>query len=170
MQTRTLFGIIAILLAVSVLASTVSAYYYYEYSHEVSVNASNKSELNYLLTKENLTLSANLLIDYGNGTLHWYNSTIIQPDENMYVGTVVATGGNVNATYYPQYQEHFVTAINGVAQTSQVTWSNWLFNDTTKSWTVPLVGPDLVVMQNASSYAWTYCGYNSTTYLPTCTP
>jgi hypothetical protein len=53
--------------------------------------------------------SADVLMDFGNGTRLWYNDTQVQPGWNMYVETVVLTHGDLQAQWYPDYQEHLIT-------------------------------------------------------------
>lgn len=113
-------------------------------------------------------LSANLLVDFGNSTYRWENNTAIQAGWNAYTFTLIATSGQVNATWYPQYGEHFVTGIEGVPQTSTEFWFLWSYDG--GAWQLSQTGPDQVTVLNGTSIAWTLCAENMTTYLPTCTP
>jgi hypothetical protein len=115
-------------------------------------------------------LNADILIYFDNGTADWYNNTSIQPSWNFYDATLVVTGGNVVATWYPEYSSHYVTAIDGVSNDNakNTYWFLWTYN-ATSSWQSAQVGPDELPMYNGSVYAWTYCGENSQ-YVPTCTP
>ncbi len=116
-------------------------------------------------------LTSDILIDFGNGTYDWFNNTSVQPGWNFYVATLVVTGGNVNATWYPQYSEHFITGIDGVLNNNAQNeyWFLWTYN-ATSSWQVAQVGADQLMMYNGSVYAWTYCAENTATYAPECTP
>jgi hypothetical protein len=113
-------------------------------------------------------LTSNILIDFGNGTSDWFNNTSVEPQWNLYVASLVITHGNLNATYYPAYSEHFVTGIDGVQNSNTKFWFLWTYNSTS-SWQVAQVGPDLLPTYNGSVYAWTYCGEDQN-YNPTCTP
>ena len=112
--------------------------------------------------------SADILVDFGNGTLHWYNNTQIQPGWNMYVTTVVLSGGNLQARWDPQYQEHFITGIDGISNSGSTYWFLWTYNSTAR-WQVAQVGADDLPVYNASVFAWTYCGVTPS-YVPTCAP
>ncbi len=112
--------------------------------------------------------TANILFDFGNGTRHWYNSTEIQPGWNMYIATVVLTNGNLQAQWYPQYQEHFVSGIGGVSNSKTMFWFLWTYNKTA-SWQTAQVGADNLPVYNGSVFAWTFCGETSS-YAPTCKP
>jgi hypothetical protein len=112
--------------------------------------------------------AADILIDFGNGTRLWYNGTRVQPGWNMYVETVVLSHGDLQAQWYPDYQEHLVTGIDGVSDSQTMSWFLWTYNETA-SWQTSQVGADLLPVYNGSVFAWTYCG-ESASYAPECTP
>jgi len=112
--------------------------------------------------------AADILIDFGNGTRLWFNDTKVQPGWNAYVETVVLSHGDLQAQWYPVYQEHFLTGIDGVSDSQTMSWFLWTYNKTA-SWQTSQVGADLLPVYNGSVIAWTYCG-QTTTYAPECTP
>ena len=123
------------------------------------------------LRPENASLyAANVVIDFGNGTRAWYNGTSAQPGWNLYILTLVLASGRVDAQWYPQYGEHFVTGIDGVASSpaSNTGWFFWERNAT--GWQSPQVGADYLNVYNGSTFAWTYCQYDQATFAPLCTP
>ena len=101
--------------------------------------------------------SADILLDFGNGTRLWYNNSQIQPGWNLYTATVVMTRGNMQATWYPAFGEHLVNAIDGVSGTRTNYWSIWTYNSTTL-WQKAQVGADLIPVYDGSVLGWTYCG------------
>lgn len=112
-------------------------------------------------------LTANLVVVFGNSSYVWSNDTSIQAGWNGYLFTVIATNGEVNATWYPQYGEHLVTGIDGASQTSTQFWWFWNYNGT--AWQLAQTGSDETPILNGTSVAWTLCPENSN-FLPTCTP
>ena len=110
-------------------------------------------------------LSANFLIDFGNGSRVWYNDTSTQPGWNLYIATLVITDGNVNATWYPSYGEHLVNGILGKTSSGSRFWFAWSLADS--KWELSSTGADQVTIYNGSSYAWSLCDTNSS-FLPTC--
>ena len=112
--------------------------------------------------------SADVLIDFGNGTRLWYNDTEVQPGWNAYVETVVLSHGDLKALWYPEFQEHLVSSIDGVSDSPTMSWFLWTYNETA-SWQASPVGADLVPVDNGSVLAWTYCGENAS-YAPECIP
>lgn len=112
--------------------------------------------------------AADILFDFGNGTRIWYNDTSVQPGWNMYTETVVLTHGNLQAQWYPSFQEHLVSGIDGVTSTANKSWFLWTFNSTS-SWQEAQVGADDLTVYNGSVFAWTFCPVSSS-YAPECTP
>jgi hypothetical protein len=157
-------------LAGLLISSTFAVFYLFQYNHAQSNANVYLTELKSVVP----TQDTKILIDFGNGTLRWSNDTQVPTGANTYVATVIATHGAVNATLYPpltpgQSAEHFVTGIYNVPQTPQKSWFIWTYNDTAR-WQVAQVGPDALVASNGSIFAWTFCGYNAQTYVPSCTP
>jgi hypothetical protein len=109
---------------------------------------------------------ANIYVNYGNGSAHWYNITY-QPGWNLYIATLVALKGNIDAVYYPSYGEHFVTGIAGVENNQTASWFLWVYNGT---WQIANVGADDITVSNGNDYAWTFCTYNPVTYQSNCYP
>lgn len=112
--------------------------------------------------------AADILIDFGNGTRDWFNDTRVQPGWNMYTETVVLSHGDLTAEWYPQYGEHFVSAIDGVSNSATNFWFLWTYNSTA-SWKTAPVGADDLPVYNGSVFAWTFCG-ETASYAPECTP
>jgi len=114
------------------------------------------------------TYSVDLLIDFENGTTLWYNNTAVQPGWNGYTITVVALKGDVASVWYPAFGEHLVTGLDGVNSGASTSWFFWERSGSV--WQLTPSGADDVQVTNGTDYAWTVCGYNSSTYLPTCVP
>ena len=112
--------------------------------------------------------TTNVLLDFGNGTRQWYNNTQVQPGWNMYIETVVITKGNMQAIWYPQYQEHLVSVIEGIPNSKGESWWLWVHNETA-GWQAAQVGADMLPVYNGSVFAWTYCG-STPDFTPTCKP
>ena len=113
-----------------------------------------------------LFYQVDILVDYGNGTRRWINSTQVQPGWNGYVDTLVAFNGMVQATWYPDYGEHIITGLQGVSDTSSQDWFLLTYNRTA-SWQLAQVGVDEIPIVNGTAFAWLFCSANSN-YLPTC--
>jgi hypothetical protein len=114
-----------------------------------------------------LVYGVHLILNFGNGTRRWYNDSTAQPGWNGYVVSLVLLKGNVQATWYPQYGEHFVTGLDGIPQTTSESWFVWEFSG--GGWTVSQSGADQIPIDNGTVLAWTFCGYDAS-YNPTCSP
>ena len=114
-----------------------------------------------------LAYGVHMLVDYGNGTRHWYNDSSSQPGWNAYVLTLVLFDGNVQATWYPQFGEHFVTGVNGVTGTESESWFVWEHGS--QGWSASPTGADGIHIHNGTVFAWTLCGYDAS-FNPACTP
>jgi len=114
-----------------------------------------------------LVYDVDLLVDFGNGSLKWFNDSAAQPGWNGYLTTLVLLKGDVQAGWYPQYGEHFVTGLDGVSQTSSNYWGVWQFEG--GKWSYLQTGADLLDVRNGTTMAWALCGLDAS-YYPTCTP
>jgi len=169
-STKTLYTTMVILTAGLLLSATLAGFYAFQYN-QAQANAST-----YLAELKSVqpTQETDILLDFGNGTLVWHNDTEVPTGANAYVATVLAARGEVNATLYPplapgESSEHFVTGIDGVQNTAQQSWFLWTYNSTAH-WQVAQTGADLLPAISGSVFGWTYCSYNSSTYVPSCTP
>jgi len=154
--SRTFQGIIFILVLATLLSSVTAAYYYSRYTQAEAENATYAQQLRQLGAK----YVSHILFDFGNGTRIWSNDTEIQPGWSLYVATEVITGGHLNATYYPEYSSHLVTAIYNKGDAGNNYWGIWTFIPTNSSWQMAVVGSDELRVNNGSVFAWTY-GPNS---------
>lgn len=165
-NTRTLYTVIVVLLAGMLIASSVAALYVYKY--DTAQNNANVY-LSELRSSSSSVQTTSILLDFGNGTVTWHNDTQVQPGTNLYTATVIVAGGNVNATWYPQYGEHYVTGIDNVENSATESWFLWTHNGSA-TWQVASTGADLYQASDGTLYAWTFCNYNATSYEPDCTP
>jgi hypothetical protein len=166
----TFYGVVAVLVALLLVSTSLALAYYSQYQQEVTLNAHDKVELQHLISKYGAVLESSLYFDFGNGTQHWYNGTQVQPGWNFYTLTLAVTNGNVNATCCA-FGSHFVTGIDGIQNqaSKDKSWFNWTWNSTS-SWQLAQVGADQLGVYNDSVFAWMYCSYDPTTYAPACSP
>lgn len=152
-------------LAVANLNTSIPAYL--TASHELSSLWASYQDLVKAGGGKPLAYQVHLLVDYGNGTRQWYNDTMVQPGWNGYVVSLVLLDGDLQATWYPQFGEHFVTGVNGVPGTSSESWFVWEYSG--GAWSLASSGADLIQTHNGTAIAWTLCGYDSS-FNPTCEP
>jgi hypothetical protein len=166
----TFYGVVVVLVVLLLFTSTLAAIYYSQYQQEVAANNKNVAELQRMVSKYGDVLTSDILIDFGNGTGHWYNGTQVQPGWNLYTVTLAVTNGNVNATCCA-FGSHFVTGIDGVQNlpSEDKSWFNWTYNSTSL-WQLANAGADQIQVFNGSVFGWTYCAYDPNTYAPNCSP
>lgn len=140
------------------MVAQVGAYYYLQMSYggtlstsSVQCNSSNGSSTGTSL------VGTNTLINYGNGTMQWYNETAIPSSWNAYTLTMYLAKCNVQAKFYgPPLNEHLVTGINGVSNHGSFSWSIWVFCQHTNAWAYSQVGVDLIALTNGQTLGWAY--------------
>lgn len=135
MQRRTFIFVSLGLLVWALVASLVGAYYYSSYSD--------------LLQKTGTPIHVNLGINYGNGTVHWFNNTEARSGDTMLDVTKQVT--EVNYTSYPTGA--FVTAIDNVEQTAAKSWIWWTWTEQF-GWSLSSVGSDKYVLGDNETAYW----------------
>jgi hypothetical protein len=111
--------------------------------------------------------SASMTLDFGNGTKRSFTDREIQPGWNAYVATLVILNGSVRAAWYPEFQEHYVTGIEGVFAGQSTAWFVWSLNGT--RWDLASTGADAIQVHNGTALTWTLCRYDQS-FKPTCSP
>ncbi len=102
------------------------------------------------------SVSVNLLINYGNGTLEWHNEATVPDNFNAYNLTLAATSGDIEAVYFSSFGSHFVYLIKGVGCpgifTCETAWGLWILNGV--CWELAPVGPDQMMVSDGRTFAW----------------
>ena len=110
-----------------------------------------------LATSGPSTTSVNVLLNYGNGTLVWYNQTSVPSSWNFFNVTELVTRGNLGAVFFASFGSHFVYSVNGVGcPTSNIfcdeAWGFWTLSGV--CWDLPFVGVDMIPVSQATTVAW----------------
>jgi hypothetical protein len=153
-----MFYLVLGLIAVLLVVAQVGAYYYLHtsYGGTLSTSSAQCSSSNGSSTGTNV-VQTNTLINYGNGTVRWYNETNIPATWNFYQLTLHLANGNVEAQCYgPPYNEHYVTGINNVNDRSPFYWTVWIFCQNQNAWSTSPVGVDLIRLSDGQTLAWAY--------------
>lgn len=113
-------------------------------------------EKDYKLLNDELsdyTIQVDLMIDYGNGTIEWFNGTRIQTGANLWDLTEETC--SIESTQYEFGA--FITAINGLDADDAHYWS-WS-EYTTEGWSMGMVGADQYNLHDGYIVAWIYTGF-----------
>jgi hypothetical protein len=140
-----------------IISIQASAYYYFQKSYPAvskTPNACSYSTTSSVSGSNSVEMNA--LLNYGNGTLQWYNQTV-PSSWNSYELTLHITRCNVESDFYgAPLNEHFVRAINGVINNNGFSWALWTFCQKNSAWMYSHVGADLVQLSNGKSIGWVY--------------
>lgn len=152
MKRRTFVFMALGLLVWAIMASLVSAYYYYSY--------------NDLYTKTRKeTILVNLGINYGNGTIQWHNQTEARSGDTLLDITL-----QVAEVYYEtSAYGAFVKAINGVSQPTTKSWIWWTWTQQS-GWESGPVGCDAYVLGDNEVVYWYFEEVSPPTYVPSPPP
>lgn len=115
--------IVLTLLICMVVEAGFLGYYYMQYTQVIN-------------DLKGISIRVNLLIDYGNGTRAWSNSTLLPLG-----ATVINATEKVARVEYDIYgTDAFVTSINGVKQnmTKNMFWTWWYWDKNDRRW---ILGP-----------------------------
>ncbi len=125
------------------------------------LSASEEKYKNIIESLDNLSYNIDLLMNYGNGTKIWHNNTRVPLGFNLFNATVLITEGRMEATYYPQFQSHFINSINGVGKGEDPdkrtwAWISWHFIEETGRWEAYDVSADMAFLKDGDKIAWYY--------------
>lgn len=109
------------------------------------------------LIGENTTIKVNLCIDYGNGTVTWYN---VSATPGMSLFDLTQQVAQIEYDYYPTMEPGHVLmkTINGVASlpSDLKYWFWYYWDDTTNQWVLGQVGCDAWTLRDNGTYKWVY--------------
>lgn len=126
------------------ITACLAGYYYIEYQNIKTL----------MEQYEAVTLRVNLCINYGNGTILWYNKTIVPFGYDLLNATrLIAT---ISSTYWSAYEASFVDAINGIPNTHSYYWM-WLYwEENENTWKYGQVGADCHILKPNEMIMWRY--------------
>ena len=104
-------------------------------------------------------MNVDLGIDYGNGTMHWYNvsvsrgATLFDLTRNLTM---------IDYSYYSAMQpgHALVNSINGVAPSDGKYWFWYYWDDTKNVWIAGQIGCDAWVLKGSGVYKWVYTAWS----------
>ncbi len=135
------------LFVVTTILAAYSAFYYYG---QAQTYRDNYDKLSKDMT--GLTMYVSMKLDYGNGTVRWFNGTRVPLNSTV----LTATKLSVLTEYQVSSLGSYVTALDGVNGDAHHYWG-WSYWDTTKkSWIMGPVGSDAWALHDGDLYSWTY--------------
>ena len=103
------------------------------------------------------SVPVSMLIDYGNGTLVWFNRTVVPSTWNFYNVTVLDTNGELASLFFASFGSHFVYQIHGIGcPTSNPfcdsSWGLWVLQGS--CWTLATSGVDQIQVSHDATVGW----------------
>lgn len=136
----------AALLCTTIAAGGFALNYYYK-------NTVLESSYQKLLVElEEFTALVDIMIDYTNGTVIWYNETRIHIGASLLNATEIVCDIKVQSTNFGS----FVTSVNGVSQDANHFWIWSIYED---EWSMGPVGADQYTLQDGDIVGWIYTSF-----------
>ena len=112
-----------------ILGTVFAAYYFVQYDTYQKEYSNLTEQFN------NISLKADILLNYGNGTKKWYNNTVLPLGATAFN----ATHTIAHTMNYTNYEEWgvFVVSINGLTNNSSYAWIYWTWDAQNFQWTLP---------------------------------
>ncbi len=146
MNENTYKLIAAALLCTTIAAGALALNYNYKYT-------TLEKDYHTVLTElDDFTALVDIMIDYGNGTVVWYNDTRIQTGASLLEATGLAT----NVEYQTSDFGSFITSVNGVEQD---TTHFWIWNLYDGAWEMGPIGADQYSLHDGDVVGWTYTSF-----------
>src|SRR4030042_4111846 len=146
LSKKSLTWVSAALLCTTLAGAAASAYFD---TRLVQVEADYGRTLDDL---ERLTIVVDIMVDYGNGTVAWFNGTRVSPGETLLNATLQVADVLYTVTEFGA----FVDAVNGV---SGVENHYWLWFTYDGGWAMGSVGADAWRLHDGDVVAWRYTGF-----------
>lgn len=102
-----------------------------------------------------LTVTVNIGINYGSGSVEWHNGTIVPYGQDLLNATMqIAAVESVNYAGLGA----FVTGIKGVRQdpAANLYWTYWVYNPETEQYEMPQVGASSYALTSDQTIQWYY--------------
>ena len=139
----------AALLCSTLVTSYTTVYYYNE------ADAYKRNNDSLLRDLEDLPMLVNLKIDYGNGTVVWYNNTKVPVDAMLLTATKMVA----SVDYSISELGAFINKINSVGEDPNRFWLWSYLDQDTESWILGPVGCNQWTLHNGDIVSWTYTAF-----------
>jgi hypothetical protein len=162
LEKRLYLYIALAMLVWAICGSALAGYYFTQYNiyrNEYAAlvagfNSLSQTMGNLSNMMESLSLRVNLLINYGNGTLVWYNNTALPVGSTAF--TAVMGVAKVEYKDYGQELGILVTSINGLANNSPQGWFYWYVNTSNSTWVSPEYSCAKYILHRGDTISFAY--------------
>ena len=162
MEKRLYLYIALAMLVWAICGSALAGYYFTQYNvyrNEYAAlvagfNSLSQTMGNLSNMMESLSLRVNLLINYGNGTLVWYNDTALPVGSTAF--TAVMGVAKVEYKDYGQELGILVTSVNGLASNSSQGWFYWYMTTSNSTWVSPEYSCAKYILHRGDTISFAY--------------
>jgi hypothetical protein len=105
---------------------------------------------------ETATIHVNICIDYGNGTVNWYNNTPASLGTTLFNMTTQLA--KVNYSYWPTMEPGHIL-VNSINNYTEGYWVWYYWNENINDWNWGPVGCDAWVLEDNGIYKWSCISY-----------
>ena len=141
-------SLIVFLSAVAVLSFSGALYMYNEYR---------VLDQNYQAIQENIdnvSINIDFIVDFGNGTIIYFNQTLVPVGFSMYDYTTFIIGEeNIDSIYYSDFNAYFVNSLLGTGNNPDYAWSAWQYQ---QDWQLLDIGSNLFIPKDGQTIARYY--------------
>lgn len=99
-------------------------------------------------------ITASLLIEAGPGEATWFRDVEVPKGTDGYELLEIATGGELEADWFPALRAHFVTSILGTGSESPQFWLTFVWDESSSAWQPMPVGADLFSVKEGHVLGW----------------
>jgi|TARA_B110000014_G_scaffold51816_1_gene34693 hypothetical protein len=149
-MTRNYKSITLLLVALAVLSFSSALYMYNDYRI---------LDQNYQAMQGNIddsSINIDLIVDFGNGTILYFNQTRIPVGFSMYNSTEFIIGeNNMDSTYYSEFNAYFVNSLLGTGDNPDFAWSAWQYQECC-NWELLEISSNLYIPKDGQVIAWYY--------------
>jgi len=150
MSERSLWTWVSAALVIGLIVSSYFGLYYY--TESMKYQQLYQGALSELMQH---TVLVNILIDYGNGTKTWYNSTRVPLGASLFNATEI-----VVSLEYTKYEWGvFMTSLNGLSADQGHGWLWYVWNPAKGEWDFGPVGADQFILKSGDTVSWVYTAW-----------
>ena len=99
-------------------------------------------------------ITASLLIEADPEEATWFRDVEVPKGTGGYALLEIATGGELEADWFPAFRAHFVTSILGTGSESPQFWLTFVWDESSSAWQPMPVGADLFSVKEGHVLGW----------------
>ncbi|MEX2599463.1 MAG: hypothetical protein WD533_07395 [Dehalococcoidia bacterium] len=106
------------------------------------------------------TIGASVLVEPNAEEAQWFRDVEVEEGTDGYELLLEATGGQVEAEFYGEFQSHFVESVLGIAPEGAEFWGVFLWNEESESWEPLPEAADFHTVEDGDIMGWALVEYD----------